>query len=297
MSGGDQPGQALNAPLLLDRYQPLALIARGGSASVFSGRDESLGRAVAIKVFSGGTESHVSQYRHELRVLAALSHHGLVSILDAGVDLSTPEDPRPFLIMELVPGRTLRATLAEHALSLRQIGEIGYEVAEALEYVHARGIIHRDITPSNIMLVDYGVGQSRVRARLTDFGIAIHSERAVESAATVTGTAAYLSPEQVRGLPLSTASDIYSLGLVLLECFTRTIQYPGDPVASAMARLRRDPEIPDIVSGPWRSLIERMTAREPAERPSAVVVGKELRRALRSSGPHAIRSDLRRPRS
>ena len=100
--------RTLDAPLLLGRYRPIALIARGGMASVFRGHDEFLGRDVAIKVFSGGNEEHIDTYRAELRMLAGLSHHGVVSIIDAGVDTSAPDDPRPFLVMQLVRGTTVR---------------------------------------------------------------------------------------------------------------------------------------------------------------------------------------------
>ncbi|KQP01777.1 serine/threonine-protein kinase [Leifsonia sp. Leaf264] len=278
--------RTLDAPLLLERYRPIALIARGGMAAVFRGRDEYLGRDVAIKVFSGGNKEHIDTYSAELRMLAGLSHHGVVSIIDAGVDTSAPDDPRPFLVMQLVRGTTVRDRLAARVVSVREVGEIGYEVAETLEYIHANGVIHRDITPSNVMIVNYGTQHARERAMLTDFGIAVETESAVFQSETITGTPAYLSPEQVRNQPLTTASDIYSLGLVLLECFTRTQAFPGIPVASAIARLRQGPAMPpDLVPVPWRPLLERMTAGDPGRRPSAAEVCGELRRILRDLGP------------
>ncbi|MET0975480.1 MAG: serine/threonine-protein kinase [Leifsonia sp.] len=276
----------LAAPLLLDRYRPIALIARGGMSSVFRGRDEYLGRDVAIKVFSGGNDEHIESYQAELRILAGLSHHGVVAIVDAGVDTSAADDPRPFLVMQLVRGNTLRHRLADRPISVREIGEIGYEVAETLEYVHAQGVIHRDITPSNIMIVNYGTQYARERAMLTDFGIAVETTASGFQSETITGTAAYLSPEQVRNLPLTTASDIYSLGLVLLECFTRTRAFPGVPVVSAIARLKAGPAMPDdSVAEPWRSLLERMTSLDPRLRPAAAEVAGELRGALRDLRP------------
>ncbi|GAA1966042.1 serine/threonine-protein kinase [Agromyces allii] len=280
------PAPAPSAPLLLDRYRPLARIGRGGMAFVFRGRDEYLGRDVAIKVFSGGNERDVEMYRSELRMLAALSHHGVVSIIDAGVDTSAPEDPRPFLVMQLVRGTTVWERLAERPLSVREIGEIGYEVSETLEYVHAQGVIHRDITPSNIMIVNYGTPHSRERAMLTDFGIAVEVDDDAFQSESVTGTAPYLSPEQVRNQPLATASDIYSLGLVLLECFTRTRAFPGAHIPSAIARLAGPPEMPsELVPEPWRSLLQRMTATEPERRPTAAELGTEIRQALRDLRP------------
>jgi eukaryotic-like serine/threonine-protein kinase len=272
----------IDAPLLLDRYRPHHLLARGGSSLVFRARDENLGRDVAIKLFGADRDEDEARFRAEVHVLAGLRHHGVVSILDAGVDDSTPAAPRPFLVLELVEGDTLRAVLDRGDLSTRQIGEIGFEIAEALEYIHARDVIHRDISPTNIMLVDYGTRFSRPRARLTDFGIAIDSTKPQSVDGPAVGTAAYLSPEQVRNEPLTTASDIYSLGLVLLECFTGTLAFPGDKVASAMSRLEADPAIPGSIPKPWRRLIRWMTEREQSERPSASDVASTAREALRA---------------
>lgn len=269
-------------PLLLGRYRPNRLLARGGSSMVFRAHDENLGRDVAVKLFSSGRYDDVARFRAEVAVLAGLRHHGVVSILDAGVDDSSPRDSRPFLVMELVEGDTLRAVLNAGPLTTRQIGEVAFEVAEALEYVHARGVIHRDVTPANIMIVDYGTRFSRPRARLTDFGIAIHATHPQELTDETFGTAAYLSPEQVRSETLTSASDIYSLGLVLLECFTRTVAFPGTPVESALSHLDRDPELPDDIPDRWRTLIQAMTHADASHRPSAAGVATAARAALRA---------------
>jgi serine/threonine protein kinase len=248
---------------------------------VYQGTDETLGRSVAIKVFSAGVD--VERYNGELRLLAGLSHHGVVSIVDAGIDHSSPEDPRPFLVMELVRGKTVRDTVRQRALSAQEVGEIGYEVAEALDYVHSQGVIHRDVTPANIMLTEYGTASSRPRARLTDFGIAIDVSYEPSGSAPVTGTAAFLSPEQVRNAVLTPATDIYSLGLVMLECFTNARAFPGAPVDSALARIDNDPEIPKTVPKPWRKLIAWMTHHDPVERPTASELAEEIRRVLRTA--------------
>jgi serine/threonine protein kinase len=273
----------LNAPLLLERYQPEELIGRGGSASVYRARDLLLGRDVAVKIFLGGSEAELEKAREELRLLAQLGHHGVVSVLDAGIDRSTEDDPRPFLVMELMQGDSVRRLIDDGELPIEMIGGIAFEVAEALEYVHRRGVIHRDISPSNIVLVDYGSRGSRPRARLTDFGIAVHSGWMPPDSDVAEGTAAYLSPEQALRFRLTTAADVYSLGLVLLECFTGTRAFPGDPATSAMARTEADPDIPKSVPRAWRALIGRMTRREPAERPTAAAVLDEVRQILRNS--------------
>lgn len=288
MEAGDPTagGARFDAPLLLNRYQPVELLARGSTALVFRSTDEVLSRDVAIKHFNGFSDDSVEAFREEVRVLARLNHHGIVAINDAGIDRSSPDEPHPFLVMEYVQGKTLRETLGERQLSTTEIGELAFEVAEALEYVHAQGVIHRDITPSNIMLVNYGTTSSRTRARLTDFGIAIPvgTEQA-EGAATM-GTAAYISPEQARRQSLTPAADIYSLGLVILECFTREIAFPGDRVQSAMARVDAGPPLPDSVPEVWRDIIARLTDSDPDARPSAAEAAKDIRLTLRNSGRH-----------
>jgi serine/threonine protein kinase len=267
----------VDAPLLLGRYRPMRLLARGGSSSVFQGRDEVLGRDIAIKLFNAGNTADRDMHRDELRVLASLSHHGVVAVIDAGIDESSPTDARPFLIMELVRGLTMRETLDQ-----RELGEIGYEIAEVLEYVHSRGVIHRDITPSNIMLVDYGTTASRPRARLTDFGIALDAASVAPEDERITATIAFASPEQVSNAKLTPASDVYSLGLVLLESFTHELAFPGTVVESAIARVSRDLEIPDVVPAALRQLLADMTHRNPQGRPDPAEVLERLRVTLRS---------------
>ncbi len=271
----------VDAPLLLNRYRPLRILARGGSSSVYRGRDEILGRDVAIKLFKAGAVTDVRKQQEELRVLAGLSHHGVVAVIDAGIDDSTPTDPRPFIVMELVQGHTIRQIIGDRQLSAREIGEIGFEIAEVLEYIHWRGVIHSDITPSNIMLVDYGTLHSRPRARLTDFGIAIDTLTRKKETKGLSGTIAYMSPEQAVSKPIGPPSDIYSLGLVLLECFTNEIAFPGSPMESTAARLTRAPEIPSSVDAAFARVIVAMTARDPSSRPTAGELIEALRAALR----------------
>ncbi|MGV3712477.1 serine/threonine-protein kinase [Pseudolysinimonas sp.] len=271
----------LSAPLLLDRYRPETLIARGGSASVYRAKDVLLGRDVAVKVFLAGSDAGLEQAREELKVLAALSHHGIVSVLDAGIDESAPDDPRPFLVMELVPGRSVRELLGSDDLTPGVIGGIAFEIAEALEYVHNAGIVHRDVSPGNILLVDYGSEFSRPRARLTDFGLAVAGDWQPPDDNLVDGTVPYLSPEQVLKHRLTPASDIYSLGLVLLECFTRVPAFPGATGEAALARAGTDPEIGKAVPKAWRALLTGMTAQQPDDRPTALEVLERVRQILR----------------
>jgi serine/threonine protein kinase len=271
----------LSAPLLLERYRPDTLIARGGSASVYRARDTLLGRDVAVKVFLAGSEDSLDKAREELRVLAALGHHGIVAVLDAGIDQSSPDDPRPFLVMELVTGSSVRDLIQAGELTPSVIGGIAFEIAEALEYVHRAGIVHRDVSPANILLVDYGSEVARPRARLTDFGLAVDGGWEPPDDGLVDGTAPYLSPEQVLKHRLTPASDIYSLGLVLIECFTRSPVFPGGSAEAAMARVGVEPEIPKDIPKPWRDLLAGMVREDSEQRPTAVEVLHRVREILR----------------
>ena len=268
-------------PALLGRYRPHNIIGRGGEASIFRATDEILGREVAIKLYRSGGEEEMTQYRTETAALARLSHHGIVSLLDAGIDYSDPDDPRPFLVEELVSGMDLQSALTQRELTVEEVAEIAYDVSEALEYIHANGVVHRDIKPSNVMLVEYGTTTFRARARLTDFGIAsgLTATTGPETGAT-TGTAAYLSPEQALREGATSASDIYSFGLVLLECFTRKVTFPGSAVTSAMARVQNDPAIPGELPDGWSGVLARMTDHDPARRPTAEQLTPVFREAV-----------------
>ncbi|TXK19774.1 protein kinase [Homoserinibacter sp. GY 40078] len=281
--------------LLKQRYRPGGVIGRGGMSTVYRARDEFLGRDVALKLFGAipaGTDS-APVFSAELRMLAGLNHHGIVTLLDAGIDDSLPDEPHPYLIMELVTGTDLEKAIAAGGFSARGIAEIGYDLAEALEYVHSRGVVHRDLKPSNVLLVDYGANTLRTRARLTDFGIAFDAAAALGPEETnTTGTAAYLSPEQVLRDLVGPASDVYALGLVLLECFTRHVEYPGDPSASAVSRLKTDPSVPDTLTSAWRSLLTAMLRRDPAARPPMRDVLLALRQIIvDDSGRHRSRPE------
>jgi hypothetical protein len=154
--------------------------------------------------------------------------------------------------------------------------------------VHSHGVVHRDIKPSNILLVEYGTSTFRTRARLTDFGIALDTASARLTAdQSTTGTAAYLSPEQARRLEVTSASDVYSLGLVLLQCFTRELAFPGEPIESALARLADDPAIPEDLPHGWTDILRGMLARDPADRPAIAELTVTFRQAvIAASGRH-----------
>jgi serine/threonine protein kinase len=293
---GEPPKQIDSDKVLGERYHLERVLGSGGMATVFCARDEQLGRQVAIKLFNPGAVD-VSRQESELAVLATLDHHGIVGLLDAGVDTDEYGRVSRYLVMPLINGTDLADRLRGARIAPRHIAEIGYDLAEALEYIHGRGVVHRDIKPSNIMLVDYGNESSRARAKLNDFGIALSPDgERLTATGTTTGTAAYLSPEQASGAPVGESTDIYALGLVLLQCFKLSLEYPGGPVESAISRLSRDPIVPPSLPDHWVELLTSMTRRNPAERPAA----RELVAALRQitvaeSARHRTESDPLEP--
>jgi len=263
--------------LLAGRYRLTGLLGRGGMASVYRAEDQLLGREVAVKIFSSGSvdENYRSRQESEMRLLAGFDDPGLVRLFDAGTDTLDPESPRAFMVMELVRGRDLHARIAEGPLSPADTVRIGIALARALDQVHSKGVIHRDIKPANILLTDKWTVNGGVK--LADFGVARMMEGNRLTAAGMTiGTANYLSPEQARGLHLSEASDIYSLGLVLLECLKGRVEYPGTPLESAAARLHRAPAIPATLTPLFRELLAAMTDPHPEKRPSAATVAQAL---------------------
>jgi len=254
-------------PVLRERYRLEARLGSGGTADVHRATDTTLQRPVAVKLLRdvAGDASDRARFVAEARTLASLSHRNLVMVLDAGIG---DEDDRPFLVMELVEGRALSDALREGPLPAREVARIGAEVAAGLTFAHERGVVHRDVKPGNVLLSDDG------RVKLADFGIARLIGDTVRHTRTGTaiGTAAYLAPEQVRGEDVTGCADVYALGLVLLEALTGTRAFPGSATEAALARLHRDPEVPDGLPPGWQALLRAMTAADPVARPTTAEV-------------------------
>ncbi|MDK1328378.1 serine/threonine-protein kinase [Arthrobacter sp. zg-Y1143] len=295
--------------LIAGRYRLIEPIGHGGMATVYRGLDEALGRDIAVKLFraSAVAADDVGRQDNEMRLLASLSHPGLVTLFDAGKDDAGRDDgeagePRTYLVMELVEGSDLRKRLRETDIRHQDVGYIGSELAGALAYIHSRGVVHRDVKPANVLLPP-AIPGTALRAKLTDFGIAriIDGARITAAGATL-GTANYLSPEQASGVAAEAPSDIYSLGLVLLECVTGRVEFSGSAIESAVARLSRDPEVPASLDSHWRGLLAAMTTRDPDLRPTAAEVSAALldhrwaegtaRTQSERSGPSPISEEL-----
>jgi len=246
-------------PLFADRYR-LEESLGGGSAEVHRGTDSRLGRTVVVKIApAGSADFDRARFENETLLLASLRHPGLVTLYDA----DTVGD-RAYFVMQYVPGGSLAARITEGALPPEATRQIGLALAEALAYLHEHRVIHRDLKPGNVLLGEDG------DVFVADFGIArtIDSAR-MTSADLIIGTPAYLAPEQARGGEITPACDLYSLGLILLECLTGRREYSGTPLEAAMARLHRSPVVPPDLPHPWPRLLTALTATQPEDRLTA----------------------------
>lgn len=253
---------------LSDDYEFLSELGRGGSAVVYRARDRALGREVAVKVVhprpTSPDDDPVARLAHEARTVAQLQHPRIVTVYAVrrlrGGGLA--------LVLQLVPGTTLKACIQrDGALPPERAQSILRDVAEALAYAHARGIVHRDVKPENIFL-DEDTG----RALLADFGIARSGEtESMTLTGTAIGTPFYMSPEQVEGATLDGRSDLYSLGLVAWEMLTGRRPWDGESLYNVIYKQKHDelapiealrPEVPRRL----QYIVERMLQKRPGAR-------------------------------
>lgn len=265
--------------VLAGRYRLVAPLARGGMAEVWEATDEILTRSVAVKVllpYLAADDAFVTRFKREAVAAARLSHPHIVAIYD-----TCTEGDIEAIVMELVRGSTLRELLDRNGpVPAPRAGEIAAQVADALDHAHRSGLVHRDVKPGNILLSNDG------RVLVTDFGIA----KAVQTSADLTevgqvmGTAKYLSPEQVQGLPLDPRSDVYALGVVLYEMLCGRPPFDGETTtAVAVARLTTEPlrprQVRPSIPRALEDIVLKAMARAPEARHSSAA---EMRAALRA---------------
>ncbi|WP_060572291.1 MULTISPECIES: serine/threonine-protein kinase [unclassified Pseudonocardia] len=244
--------------VIAGRYILATHIGIGSTATVYRAWDPETDRAVALKLFVNGCDvTGLNRQRRELRAMTHLHHPSLVQLHGGGVDHG-----RPYLVSDLVEGETLAERLSRRPLPPEQACGIGAEVAGGLAHIHARGVVHRDVKPSNILLC-----ARTGRARLTDFGIArVMGYASLTQTGTILGTAAYLAPEQASGDSVSPAADVYALGLLLIEALTGQREYPGTPIESAVARLHRRPRVPATLPSFLQEALRAATYTRPDDR-------------------------------
>ena len=261
-----------------DRYEIVAELGRGGMGVVYRARDPLLNRDVAVKLIPPSllTEQSEERFQREAQLVAQMNHPGIVSIFDIG-----RHEGSMYFLMPVVQGRNLRAFLKETPRSLGELLDIVIQVADAMEYSHALGIIHRDIKPENIMVSEES---GAVRVWVMDFGLARSSgDQRLTKTGTMIGTVAYFSPEQVLGRNIDHRSDIYSLGTVFYEVlageppFTGEVQAIVYRVVHEIPRSLRESGVG--ISPQLESIIERSMTKDPAKRyQRAGELAEDLRR-------------------
>ena len=266
--------------VIAGRYRLAGPLGGGSEANVQKAFDLHSGDAVAVKIFRCSDAANDAPFRREVDIHGRLRHKNIVRVLGSGTTGHQESgEIRNFLVMELVEGMDLRTLLHHQPASPRETAEWVSGIARALTYIHRRGIVHNDIKPGNILVNLAADPGGPGVAQLTDFGIALAGGTATPGSSS--GTPHYLSPEEVRGENSTAASDVYSLGLVALECLTGTKAFPGPPLESMVARTLGEPRIPGTVRRRWSMVLHAMTDPDPAGRPSASQVVGMFRRLSR----------------
>ncbi|HET9406604.1 MAG TPA: tetratricopeptide repeat protein [Candidatus Sulfotelmatobacter sp.] len=278
--------------VVAERFRISRFIARGGMGEVYEAEDLDLRERVALKSIRSELVNDartLERFKREVHLARKVTHPNVCRIYDLFRHSGTGSGASVvFVAMELLEGQTLAELMQSKArLSVEEAAPIALQMASGLGAAHAVGVLHRDFKPGNVLLVPTAKG---IRAVVTDFGLALRSDKDASVAHPVTGpgemlgTPAYMSPEQVEGKELKPASDVYSLGLVLYQMVTGTRAFDaGTPLSMAVRRVKEDPPPPRIVvptlDRRWESVILRCLARDPSDR---FQTGDEVADALRS---------------
>ena len=266
--------------VLASRYRLLASIGAGGGGRVYVADDVRLRRRVAVKVLHpalADDAGFLRRFRSEAQLAASLHHPHVMTVYDWG------EDGVPFMVLELLAGGSLRSLLDRGTrLTPSQAAHLGRQVTSALEYAHARGLVHRDVKPANLLFDEHGI------ARVGDFGLARALAEAswTEPAGAVVGTARYAAPEQASGAPLDGRSDLYAFALVLVEGVTGRVPFASDTALGTLAARTQEPILAPDELGALGRVVERAGRPNPDERyPDARAMGEAIADAARRLPP------------
>jgi Tol biopolymer transport system component len=275
---------AAHPPDCFGPYEVVALLGAGGMGEVYRARDPRLNRDVAIKVLARAGADPVRRRRllDEAQAASALNHPNIITVYDVGT-----RDETPYLVSELIEGVSLREMLGRAPLAIRDVLDLGVQMADGVAAAHQAGIVHRDFKPENVMVTRDG------RVKILDFGLAVVGvrdgspgatmEKTLTVAGTITGTVPYMSPEQARGAPVDFRTDQFSLGLTLYEMVAGRRAFSAETSAQTLAGIIEDePEsiatLNPRVPAPLRWLIERCLMKDPRQRyESTTDLARELR--------------------
>jgi eukaryotic-like serine/threonine-protein kinase len=281
-----QAGVPTGTPSVLDgRYRLIAPIAAGGMSVIWRGHDDVLARPIAVKLLSGqhATDGEfVDRVRREAMAIARITHPYIANVYDYGESKDPAGAIVPYIVMELVEGSSLAQVLQRGPLSWPTAAGIGAQVAAALSAAHQFGVVHRDVTPANIMLCVDGV-------KVVDFGIS--APPGAEADAQIFGTPAYLAPERLSGGPTLPATDVYGLGLVIYQLVSGRLPWPSETTTQMLTAHQYVPPapLPAIPGLPadLTTLCVRALAVDPAARPTAGEMSIELAAISRAGDPRA----------
>src|SRR5919204_1189712 len=268
--------------MLAGRYRLQELLGSSLMAEVHAARDVDLDRPVVVKLLKGDADP--ARFEREARAAAALAHTNIVNLFDYGED-----EGRPYMVFEFLPGQSLQERLSAGALADAETARIAADIAAGLAHAHAHGVVHRDLKPANVLF------DAEDRAKIADFGIArIAGADTITDAGTVLGTAAYISPEQVRGEPATPASDVYAFGVVLYQLLTGRVPFAAEHPAQ-LAAMHRDADPPPLETvrpdapPELAALATAALAKDPAARPpdGAALVAALGGGALPTQAPEA----------
>jgi serine/threonine protein kinase len=269
----------------LGRYEIVRELGKGAMGIVYLAKDPLIGRLVALKTIRPSahaddedTKEFQARFVREAQAAGILNHPSIVTVHDIGVDDPTGVS---FIAMEYVEGQNLKEVLsAGRPLSFEQAADIIAQVAEGLDFAHAKGIVHRDVKPANIILLEGN------RAKITDFGIAKITSGAANLTTTgqFLGTPNYMAPEQIKGTPVDGRSDIFSLGICLYECLTHRKPFGGDSLTSISYKIVHEPFPPLQEANPtipdgFADVVGHCLAKDPVKRYQR---GKDMANALRA---------------